>query len=53
MEQELYMTVLDWVGDSTQSVWNFCIEFDTWKNIEKITVLEWNSVNRKPCIYKQ
>ena len=28
-EQEMYMTILDWVDDSTQLVWNFCIKFDT------------------------
>ena len=43
------MTRLDRVEDSTQSVLNVCIEFDTWKNIEKCTDIEENSVNRKPC----
>ena len=31
MEQKFCMTGLDWVEDSTQSVWNVCIKFDTWK----------------------
>ena len=49
MEQEFYMTSrLDWFDYSTQSVWNVCVKFDTWKNIEKKSVLEENSVNRKP-----
>ena len=39
MEQELYMTIIDWVEDSNQSVWNICIKFDTWNNIEKYTVI--------------
>ena len=34
------MTRLDWVEDSTQSVWNVCIKFDTQKNIENFTVIE-------------
>ena len=48
MEQEFYITILYWVEDSTQSVWNVCIEFDKWKNIENYTVIEENSVKRKP-----
>ena len=35
-----YMNQLDWVEESTQSVWNVCIKFDTWNNIENFTVLE-------------
>ena len=31
MEQEFYMTRLDWVEDSTQSVLNVCINFITRK----------------------
>ena len=31
MEQEFYMTRPYWVEESTQSVWNVCIKFDTWK----------------------
>ena len=31
MEQEFCMTRLDWVQESTQSVWNVCIKFYTWK----------------------
>ena len=49
MEQDFYMNRLDWVEDLTQSVWNVCIKFDTWKNIENYTVLEENCVKRKPC----
>ena len=44
----LYMTQLDWFEDSTKSVWNVNIKFYTWKNIENCTVLEENSVKRKP-----
>ena len=40
VEQEFYMTILDWDEDLTQSVWNVCINFDTWKNIENWTFLE-------------
>ena len=29
MEQELCMNILDLAEDLTQSVWNFCIKFDT------------------------
>ena len=43
------MTRLDWFEDSTESFWNVCIKFDTWKNIENCTVLEENSVKIKPC----
>ena len=42
------MTRLDLVEEYTQSVWNFCIEFDTLKNIENCTVLEEKIVKRKP-----
>ena len=34
------MTRLDLVEDSTQSVWNDCIKFDTWKEHWKMSVLE-------------
>ena len=47
------MTILDWDEDLTQSVWNVCIKFDTWKNIENCTVLEGNSVKRKLCKYRK
>ena len=40
MEQEFCMTRLYWVEDSTQSVWNACINFDTWKEHWKLSVLE-------------
>ena len=33
--------------DLTWSLWNVCIDFDTWKNIGKFTVLEENIVKRK------
>ena len=42
------MNRLDWIEDSTQSVWNVCINFDTQKNIENCTVLGENSVKIKP-----
>ena len=45
------MTWLDLVEESTQSVWNVCINFDTWNNIENCTVLEKNSAKRKQCKY--
>ena len=53
MEPEFYMTILNWVEDSTQSVWNVCIKFDTWNNVENFTVLEENSVKRKPWKYRK
>ena len=40
MEQEFYIPRLDLVEESTQSVWNVCIEFDTWKKIGTFTVIE-------------
>ena len=40
VEQEFCMTILCWVEDSTQSVWNVCIKFDTWKEHWKMSVLE-------------
>ena len=42
-----YMTQMDLFEDSTQSVWNVSIKYDTWKNIENCTVLEESSVKRK------
>ena len=55
MEQEFCMTRLDWVEDLNQSVWNFCIKFDTWKKIENCIVLvetvsRENHVNRESKI---
>ena len=41
------MNKINWVEDSNKSVWNVCIKFDTWKNIEKFTVIEENSVKKK------
>ena len=51
MEQEFCMTSLDWVEDSTQSVWNVCTKFDTWKVHWKLSVIEKNNVviNGKKC----
>ena len=40
MEQYFFMTGIDWVEDSTQSVWIFFIKFDTWKEHWKLSVLE-------------
>ena len=40
LEQEFYITRLDWVEKQNQSVWKFCIKFDTWNNIENCTVVE-------------
>ena len=51
MKQDFYVTRLDLVEDSAQSVWNVGIKFDTWKNIENCTVIEQNSVKRKPLKY--
>ena len=47
MEKELCMTRLDLSEESIQSVWNFCIKFDTWKEHWKLSVLE-----VKPRYYK-
>ena len=49
----LSMTRLDWVEDSTQLVWIFCIKFDAWKNIENYTVLEENSVKKKTMLIER
>ena len=45
------MTRLGLVEYSTQSVWNFCIKFDTWKEHLKLSVQENNNVvlNGKHC----
>ena len=40
MRQNLCITTLDWVEDSTQSIWNVCIKVDTWKEHWKLSVLE-------------
>ena len=34
------MTRLDLVEYLTQSIWNVCVKFETWKNIETCTVVE-------------
>ena len=39
MEQELCMTRIYWVEDSTQSVWYFCINFDARKEHWELSVL--------------
>ena len=44
MEQEFYMTRLDWAQDSNQSLWNVCIVFYTLKENWKLYVLENNNV---------
>ena len=51
MEQELSITRLDWVEDSTQSVWNVCIRLDIWKENWKLSVLEGREciINGKKC----
>ena len=46
------MTRLYWVEVLTQSVWNVCIKFDTWKEYLKMSILEEamlreNHVNRE------
>ena len=48
------MTRLDWVEDLTQSVWIFCIKFDTWKEHWKYSILEENNIvkNGKNCSEK-
>ena len=38
--KESYITRIDWFEDSTQSVWNVCIKFDTWKEHWKLYVIE-------------
>ena len=54
MEQGLFMTRLDLVEDSTQSVWNICIKFDTWKEHLKLSVQKENNIvmNGKKCLEK-
>ena len=44
MEQEFYMTRLDWVEESTELVWNVFIKFYTWKDHSNLSVLEKNNV---------
>ena len=60
MEQEFCMTRLDWVDDSTKSVWNVCIKFDTWKKHWKLSVLEvkqccskWETLLRENHVNRQ
>ena len=43
----LYTTQIYWVEESTQSVWNVGIKFDTWEKIESCTVIKEKSVKRK------
>ena len=50
MEQELCMTRLDWVEESTQSVWNVCRTLKMSVIEENNVVLIENSVEGKPCI---
>ena len=40
MKQYFCINRLDWVEDSTQSVWNVCIKFDIWKEYWKQSILE-------------
>ena len=44
MEQEFRKTRLDLVEESTQSVWNVCISFDTWKEHLKLSTIEERNV---------
>ena len=48
------MTRLDRVDYLTQSVWNVCIKFETWKGHRKLYVLKENIVvlNGKQCLEK-
>ena len=48
------MNIIDWVEDSTQSVWNVCIKFDTWREHWKMSILGENDVvlNGEHCWYK-
>ena len=50
IEQEFFMTRLDWVEESTQSVWNVCRILKTVCSIRKNVVLNENSVEGKPYI---
>ena len=60
MEQELYMTRLGWVEESTQSVWNVCIKFDIWLKNWKLSGLEgkqccseWKTVLRENHVNRE
>ena len=60
MEQWFFKTIIDWVEDSNQSVWNVCIKFDTWIQHWKMYVLlndhvviNEKSVERKPFINRE
>ena len=54
------MTRLDWVEELTQSVWNVCIKFHTWKEHWKMSVLkgkkycsEWKTVLRENYVNRE
>ena len=51
VEQEFYITRLDWFEDSTQSVLNVCINFDTWKKIENCNALGKTVLREKHCSF--
>ena len=60
MEQELCMNILDWVEDSTQSVWNIFIKFYTRKEHWKLYALEgkeccskWKTVSREKHVNRE
>ena len=53
MEQELYMTRLDWVEDSTQSVWYVWRTLKIVGSRRKKVFLNENSVEGKPCINRE
>ena len=47
------MTRLDWVEESTQSVWNVCIKLKTVCSRRKNVVLNEKSVEVKQCINRE
>ena len=53
MEQDLCMTRLDWVEDSTQTVRNVCIKFDTRKEDCKVSVIEKNFFSKWKTVLRE
>ena len=53
MEQEFYMTILDWVEDLTQSVWNVYRTLETVCSRREKNSLNENSVEGKLCINRE
>ena len=53
MEQEFCMTRLDWVEESTKSVWNIFRTLKISVLEENNVVMNENSVEGKPCINRE